>query len=217
MTIKASARTRVVRGAKRSIDEQQVIYDILDTAMVCHVGFVMQDYPMVIPTCQWRDGDKIYWHAHSKAKNIVRTGEQQVCMTVTLLDGIVYARSAFNHSINYRSVMIFGEAKEITDAAEKTRQFQLMLDKFSPGRWEQLRPITATEIKATGLMVLDLTEVSCKIRNDMAVDEPEDVSWPAWAGVLPIERQFGPWQVNTDADASYPHPHKPDLGPQGEL
>ena len=149
MTISASERTRVVRGAKRSITEQQTINAILDAAMICHVGFVMNGYPMVIPTCHWREGDKIYWHAHSKAKNIIQTDDQQVCMTVTLMDGLVLARSAFNHSVNYRSVMIFGKAQEITDEREKTRQFKLMIDKFSPGRWDQLRPITKTEVKAT--------------------------------------------------------------------
>jgi nitroimidazol reductase NimA-like FMN-containing flavoprotein (pyridoxamine 5'-phosphate oxidase superfamily) len=211
MTISASERTHVVRGAKRSITEQKTINAILDAAMICHVGFVMNGYPMVIPTCHWREGDKIYWHAHSKAKNIVQTDDQQVCMTVTLMDGLVLARSAFNHSVNYRSVMIFGKAQEITDEREKTRQFKLMIDKFSPGRWDQLRPITKTEVKATGLMELDLTEVSCKVRNEMAVDEVEDVSWPVWAGILPIEQQFGDWQVNTDTTADYALPNHPDL------
>jgi hypothetical protein len=113
------------------------------------------------------------------------------------------ARSAFNHSVNYRSVMIFGKPQDITDAAEKERQLKLMVDKFSPERWDQLRPITDTEVKATGVLMMDLDEVSCKVRSGPAVDEPEDVSWPVWAGVLPMTSEFGAAQENPDTLAGY--------------
>ena len=233
MTTKAINKTKIIRGAKRGVSNREQIYHILDNALICHVGFIMPSeastnssvnssnssskYPMVIPTCHWREGNTLYWHAHSKAKNIKKTGTQQVCVTVTQLDGLVMARSAFNHSVNYRSVMVFGEAQEITDPAEKVRQFKLMVDKFSPNRWQQLRPVTDTEIKATGLIALDLDQVSCKVRDDIAIDEPEDVDWPVWAGVLPFNRGYGEWQINPDSQGNYALPEYPNVDINGEV
>jgi len=200
---KVTPRTQIKRGLKRAEYDVEKVHAIIDEALICHVGFLVKGQPVVIPTCHWRDGNKIYWHAHSKAQNVNAPESTDTCMTITLLDGLVLARSAFNHSVNYRSVMIFGQPQDITDAAEKERQLKLMVDKFSPERWDQLRPITDTEVKATGVLMMDLDEVSCKVRSGPAVDEPEDVSWPVWAGVLPMTTEFGVAQVNPDSTADY--------------
>ncbi len=200
---KVTARTQIKRGLKRAEYDVDKVHAIIDEALICHVGFLVKSQPLVIPTCHWRDGNKIYWHAHSKAQNVNAPESTETCMTITLLDGLVMARSAFNHSVNYRSVMIFGKPQDITDAAEKERQLKLMVDKFSPERWDQLRPITDTEVKATGVLMMDLDEVSCKVRSGPAVDEPEDVSWPVWAGVLPMTSEFGAAQENPDTLAGY--------------
>jgi len=200
---KVTARTQIKRGLKRAEYDVDKVHAIIDEALICHVGFLVKGQPLVIPTCHWRDGNKIYWHAHSKAQNVNAPESTETCMTITLLDGLVMARSAFNHSVNYRSVMIFGKPQDITDAAEKERQLKLMVDKFSPERWDQLRPITDTEVKATGVLMMDLDEVSCKVRSGPAVDEPEDVSWPVWAGVLPMTSEFGVPQDNPDSMADY--------------
>jgi len=200
---KVTPRTQIKRGLKRAEYDVDKVHAIIDAALICHVGFLVKGQPLVIPTCHWRDGNKIYWHAHSKAQNVNAPESTDTCMTITLLDGLVMARSAFNHSINYRSVMIFGKPQDITDPVEKQRQLKLMVDKFSPERWDQLRPITDTEVKATGVLMMDLDEVSCKVRSGPAVDEPEDVSWPVWAGVLPMTTEFGVAQVNPDSTADY--------------
>ncbi|MDC9719307.1 MAG: pyridoxamine 5'-phosphate oxidase family protein [Gammaproteobacteria bacterium] len=206
---KVTPRTRIKRGLKRAEYDVDAVHAIIDEALICHVGFVVKGQPLVIPTCHWREGNKIYWHAHSKAQNVNAPESNETCLTITLLDGLVMARSAFNHSVNYRSVMVFGQPQNITDPKEKTRQLKLMVDKFSPGRWDQLRPITDTEVVATGVLMMDLEELSCKVRTGPAVDEPEDVSWPVWAGVLPIVSEYQPAQVNPDTTQDYALPKLP--------
>jgi len=204
-------RTQIKRGLKKAQYDVDTVNAIIDEALICHVGFLMKGQPMVIPTCHWREGNKIYWHAHSKAKNVTAPVENETCLTITLLDGLVLARSAFNHSVNYRSVMVFGQAQDITDPAEKERQLMLMVNKFSPNRWDTLRPITATEVMATGVLMMDLDELSCKVRTGPAVDEPEDVSWPVWAGVLPMTTEYHAPLVNPDTTEQYNLPQLPAL------
>jgi nitroimidazol reductase NimA-like FMN-containing flavoprotein (pyridoxamine 5'-phosphate oxidase superfamily) len=206
---KPTPRTRIKRGLKRAVYDVDKVNAIIDEALICHVGFLVKGQPLVIPTCHWREGNKIYWHAHSKAQNVNAPEANETCLTITLLDGLVMARSGFNHSVNYRSVMVFGQPQNITDSAEKQRQLKLMIDKFSPGRWGQLRPITDIEVLATGVLMMDLDEVSCKVRNGPAVDEPEDVSWPVWAGVLPIVANFKPAQANPDTQQEFTEPTLP--------
>jgi nitroimidazol reductase NimA-like FMN-containing flavoprotein (pyridoxamine 5'-phosphate oxidase superfamily) len=206
---KPTPRTRIKRGLKRAEYDVDKVNAIIDEALICHVGFLVKGQPLVIPTCHWREGNKIYWHAHSKAQNVNAPEANETCLTITLLDGLVMARSGFNHSVNYRSVMVFGQPQNITDSAEKQRQLKLMIDKFSPGRWDQLRPITDIEVLATGVLMMDLDEVSCKVRNGPAVDEPEDVSWPVWAGVLPIVAEFKRAQANPDTQQEFTEPTLP--------
>jgi nitroimidazol reductase NimA-like FMN-containing flavoprotein (pyridoxamine 5'-phosphate oxidase superfamily) len=207
---KPTPRTRIKRGLKRAEYDVDKVNAIIDEALICHVGFLVKGQPLVIPTCHWREGNKIYWHAHSKAQNVNAPKDNETCLTITLLDGLVMARSGLNHSVNYRSVMIFGQPQNITDPGEKQRQLKLMIDKFSPGRWDQLRPITDIEVLATGVLMMDLDEVSCKVRNGPAVDEPEDVSWPVWAGVLPIVSEFKAAQANPDTQQEFTEPTLPN-------
>lgn len=207
--VEATPRTKIKRGLKRGQYDSKTVHAIIDAALICHVGFLVKGRPLVISTCHWREGNKIYWHAHSKAQNVNAPTATETCLTITLLDGLVMARSAFNHSVNYRSVIIFGQPQDITDPLEKERLLKLLVDKFSPGRWHQLRPITATEVMATGVMMMDLNELSCKVRTGPAVDEPKDVSWPVWAGVLPITSEFQPAQENPDTSVVYPVPILP--------
>ena len=204
---RAKTRTTLRRMPDNGCFDRELIHSIIDQALVCHVGFTVDGQPMVIPTCHWRDGDSIYWHAHSKAQNIKGAGDNEVCITITLLDGLVLARSAFSHSVNYRSVMIFGRPQAVDDPAEKVHQLELMVNKLTPGRWSQLRPVTDQEIKATGVLKLDLNELSCKVREGGPHDDDQDLSWPVWAGVAPISTIYEQLEPASDLQDSFDLPH----------
>ncbi|MCX6620244.1 MAG: pyridoxamine 5'-phosphate oxidase family protein [Acidobacteria bacterium] len=156
--------------------------------MICHVAFVIDGAPRVIPTAYGRDGERIYVHG-SAASRMLRTlsGGAEVCVTVTLLDGLVLARSAFHHSLNYRSVMIFGPARLVDDPAEKNEALRIISEHLIPGRWADVRPPSEKETAATSVLAIDLNEVSAKLRTGNPVDDDEDLAVPAWAGVLPLE------------------------------
>ena len=147
---------------------------------------------MVIPTAFWRDGDTLYLHG-SSASHLIRAleGGAEACVTVTLLDGLVMARSAFHHSLNYRSVVIFGHPEPVADDAEKRRALRLFMERLAPGRWEELRPATDQELKATGMVRLALAEASAKIRTGPPIDDEEDYADPVWAGVVPVSLACG--------------------------
>jgi len=185
--------TTVKRGPKRTVQDQKMIKEILDASLICHIGQQVDRQVFVTPTSHWRDGDYFYWHAHAKARNVAAATAQRekICANVCLLDGLVLARSAFNHSVNYRSVTLFGIPELIVEPDEKVRQFKNMLDKFSPGRWNTLRPITDGEIQATGLARIPITEASAKVRSEGVNDAKSDIDWPVWAGVLPLQRSWG--------------------------
>jgi nitroimidazol reductase NimA-like FMN-containing flavoprotein (pyridoxamine 5'-phosphate oxidase superfamily) len=146
---------------------------------------------VVTPTLQWREGDRIYWHGSSASRMMKTLRAMPACVTVTLTDGMVLARSGLEHSVNYRSVMVFGTAEPVTDLAARARHLETMVERLFPGRWPQLRPMTDQEIKATALLSLPLTEASAKISAGGPTDPPEDVDWPVWAGVLPIHLTMG--------------------------
>jgi nitroimidazol reductase NimA-like FMN-containing flavoprotein (pyridoxamine 5'-phosphate oxidase superfamily) len=153
----------------------------------------------------------LYWHAHSKARNVAASTAQtdKVCINVCLLDGLVLARSAFNHSVNYRSVTLFGVPELITDPVAKETQFKNMLEKFSPGRWPSLRPITDGEIQATGLARIPISEVSAKVRAEGVGDNKADLDWPVWAGIVPLVRNWAnpcqdPGQTDSFASPTLP-------------
>ena len=180
-------RTRVHRLAKRGAYDREIVYRILDEAFVCHAGFVLDGQPYVIPTGYARAGDKLYIHG-SAASRMLRTLAEgvQICVTVTLLDGLVLARSAFHHSMNYRSVMILGTAKLVEDEKEKWAALRAFTEHVVPGRWNEIRHPTERELKATTVLCLPLEEVSAKIRTGPPIDEEEDYQLPVWAGVLPL-------------------------------
>jgi uncharacterized protein len=185
-------RSRLRRAHEKAGYDRATIDAILDAMPVAHVGYVLNGAPVVIPTLQWRDGDRIYWHGSAASRSLRAGKGMQVCVTVTLTDAMVMARSAFEHSVNYRSVMVFGEAEWVTNPVEKARHLRQMVESMFPGRWDQLRPMTDAEVKATGLLSLPLTEASAKISAAAPgdTDPPEDKTWPVWSGLLPISQQM---------------------------
>lgn len=184
-------RTRVRRLHEKAAYDRAVIDAILDAMPVAHVGHIVDGFPVVTPTLQWREGDRIYWHGSSASRMQKRAADEQVCVTVTLTDGMLLARSGLEHSVNYRCVMVFGQAEVVEGAAAKEAHLKEMMDQLFPGRWDQLRPITAQELKATRILSLPLTEASAKISAGPPLDPPEDVAWPVWAGILPIRLTMG--------------------------
>ncbi len=182
-----SDRTRVRRLADRARYDRETIEDILDAGFVCHVGFVDQGRPVVIPMLYVRWGDHLLLHG-SVASRLLRTVGRgvEVCVTVTLLDGVVLARSAFNHSANYRSVVVFGLGAAIDDVAEKRRALDLLVDRLVPGRRDHLRRMTERELAATTVVRVPLAEASAKVRTGPPHDEEEDYDLPIWAGVVPV-------------------------------
>jgi uncharacterized protein len=180
-------RTQVKRLPKRGKYDTETVYKILDEAFVCHVGFVAGGQPYVIPTNFGRVGDTLYLHG-SAASRMLRNLSQgiPVCVTVTLVDGLVLARSAFHHSVNYRSVVIVGTAKLVEDPAEKMEALRLFTEHIMKGRWDEIRWPNEQEMKGTTVLAVPLEEVSAKVRVGGPVDDEEDYSLPVWAGVLPL-------------------------------
>jgi nitroimidazol reductase NimA-like FMN-containing flavoprotein (pyridoxamine 5'-phosphate oxidase superfamily) len=186
-TFPVSSRTRVVREANRAVYDRTAIYRILDEAFVCHVGFTTEGQPFVIPTMFARVGDYLYFHG-SAASRMLRGASDglPVCITVTLTDGLVLARSVFNHSMNYRSVMALGNATLIDELAEKIRALEAFTEKLIPGRWNDARQPNEKELKATSILKLPLTEVSAKVRSGAVEDDADDYALSVWAGVIPL-------------------------------
>jgi uncharacterized protein len=183
-------RTRVVREPHRGAYDRETIYKILDEGFVCHVGFAAAEQPFVIPTLYARVGDAIYFHG-SAASRMLRGAASgvAVCVTVTLTDGFVLARSVFNHSMNYRSVVALGRATLVDAPAEKLKALHAFTEKILPGRWEDARQPNDKELKATSILKLPLTEVSAKIRSGPVQDDEADYALPVWAGIVPLHLQ----------------------------
>lgn len=184
-----SERTRVKRVAKRAHYDAETVHGILDATPICNVGYVFNGTPYVTPTLQWREGDHLYWHGSSASRMLEACEEAEVCVTVSLIDGFVMARSAYNHSCNYRSVMVFGTAKKVTDVAEKELRLKNFTNGLWPGRWDMLRKMTTQELKATTVLKLPLVESSAKVRTGPPGDDEEDYALPIWAGVIPVQQQ----------------------------
>lgn len=182
-----TGRTKLRRLPKRGDFDRETIYNILDEAFICHVGFTIDDQPFVIPTAFARVGDNLLIHG-SAASRMMRAmaWEVDVCVTVTLLDGLVLARSAFHHSMNYRSVVIFGKAKIVKDEQEKFEALRAFTEHIVPNRWTEVRPPNENELKATTVLLLPITEASAKIRTGNPVDDKEDYALGVWAGVIPL-------------------------------
>jgi nitroimidazol reductase NimA-like FMN-containing flavoprotein (pyridoxamine 5'-phosphate oxidase superfamily) len=183
-----SERTQVKRLAKRGVYDREAVYKILDEGFVCHAGFTVDGQPYVIPTGYGRSGDTLYLHG-SAASRMLRTlsAGVPVCVTVTLLDGLVMARAAFHHSMNYRSVVVLGTARLVEDRKEKMDALHVFTDQVARGRWNDVRKPTEQELKATIVLALPLEEVSAKVRTGPPIDDDEDYALPMWAGVLPLK------------------------------
>jgi nitroimidazol reductase NimA-like FMN-containing flavoprotein (pyridoxamine 5'-phosphate oxidase superfamily) len=191
-TYPPTIRTQVRRLPKRGTYDKEQVHAILDEGYICHVGFVVDSQPFVIPTGYARFGDQIYIHGSAASRMLRSVGEGlNVCVTVTLVDGFVLARSVFHHSMNYRSVVVLGKARLVTDPEEKRAALRCFTNHIVAGRWEEARQPSDQELKATSVLVLPLEEVSAKVRSGPPVDDEEDYSMPIWAGVVPIRRQLG--------------------------
>jgi uncharacterized protein len=200
-------RTRVVREPHRGSYDREVIYQILDEGLVCHVGFAMDGQPYVIPTLFARVGDAIYFHG-SAASRMLRSVSLgiPVCVTVTLVDGLVLARSVFNHSINYRSVVALGKATLVEEPTKKLEALRAFTEKIVHGRWNDVRQPTDKELKATSILRLPLTEVSAKMRSGPVIDDEEDYALPIWAGLVPLHIQADAPIRDERCEASIPTP-----------
>lgn len=185
-------RTRVRRKADRGVHDRAVVDAILDEGLVCHVGFAVDGRPWVVPTAYARVGDAVYLHGATgnHALRALASGAE-ACLTVTLVDGLVLARSAFHHSINYRSVMLFGVAKRVDDPAEKRRAVDAIVEHVVPGRSADARPPTDEELRATLVVRLPITEGSAKVRTGPPIDDAEDLALPVWGGVIPLTTAAG--------------------------
>ncbi len=185
-------RTRVIREPHRGVYDRETVYQILDEGFLCHVGFAVEGQPFVIPTSYGRKDATLYIHGSAASRMLrqMRDGIA-VCITVTLLDGLVLARSVFNHSMNYRSVVILGKAQLVDDPAEKLEALRLLSEHILPGRWEDARQPNERELKQTSVLRVPIEEFSAKVRSGPAIDDEEDYSFPTWAGVVPLEMKAG--------------------------
>ena len=202
-----TTRTRVVREPDRAVYDREAVYRILDEGFICHVGFSVDGQPFVIPTSYGRSGDNLYIHG-SAASRMLRNldGGIPVCVTVTLLDGLVLARSIFNHSMNYRSVVVLGTATLVQDPAEKLEALRRLSEHILPGRWADSRLPNEKELKATSALRLPIEECSAKVRQGPAIDDEDDYSFRTWAGVLPLTVVPGAPERDARCDPGIPAP-----------
>ncbi|MFP8942511.1 pyridoxamine 5'-phosphate oxidase family protein [Streptomyces fenghuangensis] len=188
-------RTVPTRGRERAAYDRELVHAILDDGCLCHLGFVRDGAPVVLPTLYARVGERLYVHGSTGSRPLRAAGGSgaglPVCLTVTHLDGLVLARSAFHHSVNYRSVVVHGTAHRVDDPAERAVALDAIVDQAVPGRSADSRPADARELAATAVIALDLEEVSAKVRTGGPNDEPEDLSLPHWSGVVPVRRTYG--------------------------
>ena len=187
-----TTRTRVVREPERGVYDRETVYRILDEGFICHVGFAVNGQPFVIPTSYGRKDANLYIHG-SAASRMLRQMKDGValCVTVTLLDGLVLARSVFNHSMNYRSVVVLGKGTLVEDPEEKLAALRTLSEHIIPGRWDDVRQLHERELKATSVLRVPIEEFSAKVRSGPPIDDEEDYSFPTWAGVIPLGIKVG--------------------------
>ena len=203
-----TSRTSIKRIPKRGAYDRETINAILDEAFICHVGFAVDGQPYVIPTGYARIGEDLYIHGSSASRMLKNISKGiDVCVTVMLIDGLVLARSAFHHSMNYRSVVILGEAEMVIDPKEKNQALEAFSDHIIPGRWAEVRWPTELELKATTVLRLPIAEASAKIRTGDPVDDDEDYSMKVWAGVVPLTLTPGTPIPDTKLNAAIPTPN----------
>ncbi len=190
--LKPTPRSRVKRIPDRGRYDFDAIASILDAGFVCYLGYTFEGKPYVTPTLYWRGGAHVYWHGAPASRMLQTLGAGvDVCLTVAHVDGLVLARSAFHHSINYRSVMLFGKAEQVDEENAKAKALEEFVERLFPGRWAELRPMTAQELKVTTVLRMPIVEGSAKIRTGPPKDDEPDLSWPVWAGVLPVYAALG--------------------------
>jgi uncharacterized protein len=202
MNLSSTERTRLGRKPQRAAKDRSELYAVLDAGLICHLGVVVGDYPRIIPTAYGRDGDTLYVHGSTGSSMLAAANGAQVCVTVTHMDGMVCARSVNNHSMNYRSAVIYGEARVLQDDSERLRALRVITEHLIPGRWAGAREPSRKELAATKVLAVPLDEASVKSRSGPSIDEPEDVSLDYWAGVVPIRTVFDP--PLSDADVPVP-------------
>jgi len=188
-----TARTRVVREPERGVYDRETVYRILDEGFLCHVGFVVDGQPFVIPTSYGRKDANLFIHGSAASRMLRQMKEGvAVCVTVTLLDGLVLARSIFNHSMNYRSAVILGKATLVDEPEQKLAALRILSEHILPGRWDDVRQPNERELKATSVLRVPIEEFSAKVRSGPPIDDAEDMNFPTWAGVLPLETKTQP-------------------------
>jgi hypothetical protein len=190
--LSSTDRTTIHRLSERGRVERRDLYAVLDAGLVCHLGVIVDGSPVVLPTGYGRIGDTLYLHGSSANRALLAAAGQDICVTVTHLDGLVCARAVFHHSMNYRSAVAFGTARLVTDDAERLAALHAVTEQLVPGRWDHARPPTRKELAATAVIALPLDEASVKVRTGPPKDDPEDYDTAIWAGVLPSVLTFGP-------------------------
>lgn len=200
-------RSKVKRLHERGRYDKESVFAILDAGIVAHIGYVIDGQPYVTPTAYWRRGRTLYWHG-SSASRMLRTQKDgiPVCVTVSLLDGLVVARSGFHHSVNYRAVMAFGRAHFVEDAKEKEAELDYFIERIYPGRVATLRPVNSQELKGTTLIAMEIEEASAKVRTGEPKDDEEDYALDIWAGVIPIRQVVGAIESDTRLKSGVPLP-----------
>jgi nitroimidazol reductase NimA-like FMN-containing flavoprotein (pyridoxamine 5'-phosphate oxidase superfamily) len=201
----ASPRVQVRRHADRARYDRATIHAILDAALICHVGVIVDGEPLVLPTGFGRDGDTLYLHG-AAANRSLQAALQGVCVTVTHLDGLVLARSAFGHSMNYRSVVVRGRARPVTDPEERGRALRAVVEHLVPGRWAEVRQPSPKELEATAVIAVDLAECSAKVRTGPPLDPASDRALPVWAGEIPLRTVAEPPLPDVDLGAGIGQP-----------
>jgi uncharacterized protein len=191
MELSGTKRTQLRRKRERGRSDTDDLYAVLDAALICHIGVVADGAPRVLPTAHARDGDTLYLHGSSANATYWAADGQQVCVTVTILDGLVCARSVFHHSMNYRSAMIYGTARMVTDQDEALAALKIITEHLVPGQWDYVRRPTKKELAATSVLALPLDEASVKVRTGAPGDDEEDYAAATWAGVVPVAMVFG--------------------------
>jgi uncharacterized protein len=189
--LSTTPRTTLGRSKERGSADRNDLYEVLDNGLICHLGVVVNGHPMVIPTGYGRVDETLYLHGSTGAASLRAAGDGEVCVTVTHLDGIVLARSIFHHSVNYRSAIIYGRARLVTDPDERLTGLRALTEQLAPGQWDYARPPSRKELAATAVLALSLEEASVKMRRGAPVDEEEDYALPVWAGVLPLVTAWG--------------------------
>jgi len=189
--LSTTAGTTLGRSKERGSTDRNDLYQVLDTGLICHLGVIVNGYPMVIPTGYGRAGETLYLHGSTGATSLRAADGNEVCVTVTHLDGIVLARSIFHHSVNYRSAVVYGRARLVTDHDERLEGLRVLSERLAPGQWDYARRPSRKELAATAVLALPLDEASVKIRTGGPKDEEEDYGLPIWAGVLPLVTSWG--------------------------